>query len=98
MDAATKAERRAARERVSAYSEAELAKLIERVEQAIARYRSGEIDIHDVDDVIRRYSRAARELSTFCWSQEPDRMLMARRLAEGLAGMSALGDNAVTTL
>jgi hypothetical protein len=35
----TKAERRAARERVSSYYDAELAKLVERVEQAIPRYR-----------------------------------------------------------
>jgi hypothetical protein len=69
MNAATKADRRAARERVSAYYEAELAKLVERVEQAVARYRAGEIDIHDVDDVIHRYSNAARELWKFCWSQ-----------------------------
>jgi phosphate uptake regulator len=64
----TKAERRAARERVSSYYDAELAKLVERVEQAIARYSVGEIDVHDVDEVIRRYARAARELWRFCWS------------------------------
>jgi hypothetical protein len=65
---ATKAERRAARERVSAYHEAELAKLVDHVEQAIARYRAGEIDAVDVDEVIHRYSKAARELWKFCWS------------------------------
>ncbi len=64
----TKAERRATRERVSTYYEAELAKLVEQVERAIARYRAGEIDVHDVDEVIRRYSKAARELWKFCWS------------------------------
>jgi hypothetical protein len=64
----TKAERRAARERVSSYYDGELAKLVERVEQAIARYRFGEVDVHDVDEVIRRYARAARELWKFCWS------------------------------
>jgi hypothetical protein len=66
---ATKAERRAARERVSAYFELELAKLVEHVENAISRYRAGEIDVHDVDAVIHRYSRAARELWKFCWSR-----------------------------
>jgi hypothetical protein len=65
---ATKAERRAARERVSAYYEAQLAKLLERVEEAIARYRAGEIDVRDVDDVIHHYSKATRELWKFCWS------------------------------
>jgi hypothetical protein len=36
---ATKPELRAARERVTRYYETELAKLVERVEEAIARYR-----------------------------------------------------------
>jgi hypothetical protein len=66
---ATKAERQAARERVSTYYEAELAKLVEHVESAIARYRAGEVDAHDVDEVIHRYSKAARELWKFCWSR-----------------------------
>lgn len=64
-----KAERKAARERVSAYYETELAKLIEQLEEAIARYRAGEIDVHNMDDVIHRYSKAARELWKFCWSR-----------------------------
>lgn len=68
MHDATKAERRAARERVSAYYETELTKLIEHVEEAIARYRAGQIDVHDMDDLIHRYSKAARELWKFCWS------------------------------
>lgn len=68
MHETTKAERRAARERVSGYYEVELAKLVEHVENAIARYRAGEIDIRDVDDLIHRYSKAARELWKFCWS------------------------------
>ena len=69
MHEATKAERRVARERVSAYHEAELAKLVERVEDAVARYRAGENDVYDVDEVIHRYSKAARELWKFCWSR-----------------------------
>ena len=66
----TKAERGAARERVSRYHETELARLVERVEQTIARYRVGEIDVHDVDEVIHRYSKAARALWKFCWSTD----------------------------
>jgi hypothetical protein len=66
---ATKAERSAARERVSAYYERELAKLVEHVDQAVARYRAGEIDVHEVDEVIHHYSKAARELWKFCWSR-----------------------------
>jgi hypothetical protein len=68
MHDATKAERRAARERVSAYDTAELAKLVEHVERAIGRHRVGETDVHDVDAVIHRYSKGACELSKFCWS------------------------------
>jgi hypothetical protein len=64
----TKAERRAALERLSTYYDAELAKLVRQVEQAIARYRAGEIGVHDVDEVIHRYSKGARELWKFCWS------------------------------
>jgi hypothetical protein len=65
---AAKSERRAARERVSRYYESELAKLIDRVDEAIARYRDGEIGLHDVDGVIHRYSKAKRALWKFCWS------------------------------
>ena len=68
MHEAAKAERGAARERVSRYYETELVKLVERVEQTIARYRVGEIDVHEVDEVIHRYSKAARQLWKFCWS------------------------------
>jgi hypothetical protein len=59
VDEPTKAERRAALERVSDYYESELAQLVEHVEKAIARYRTGETDVHDVDDVIHHYSKAA---------------------------------------
>ena len=60
---------RSARGSVSAYHQAELAKLVERVEEAVARYRAGEIDVYDVDEVIHRYSKAARKLWKFCWSR-----------------------------
>jgi hypothetical protein len=64
-----KAQRRAARERVSAYYERELAILIGHVEDAIARHRTGDIDVHDVDALIHQYSKAARKLWGFCWSR-----------------------------
>jgi hypothetical protein len=67
-DVGTKAERRAARERVSGYHEAELAALIEHVAQAIDRYRAGEIDAVAADETIHQYHRAAQELWKFCWS------------------------------
>jgi hypothetical protein len=64
----TKAERRAARERVAAYHEARLDELIEYVTAAIDRYRADEIDVYTVDETIHHYQRAARELWKFCWS------------------------------
>jgi hypothetical protein len=67
-DVGTKAERRAARERVSGYHERELAALIEHVAQVIDRYRAGEIDALVADDTIHHYHRAAQELWKFCWS------------------------------
>ncbi|OHV00491.1 hypothetical protein [Mycobacterium talmoniae] len=64
----TKAERRAARERVGAYHEQQLAELIEHVAGAVDRYRTGEADAYAVDEAIHHYHRAARELWKFCWS------------------------------
>ena len=64
----TKAERRAARERVATYHEAQLAQLIEHITAALDRYRTGEIDAYTVDETIHHYDRAARELWKFCWS------------------------------
>ena len=68
----TKAERRAASERVAAYHEARLGELIEYITAAIDRYRAGEIDAYTVDETIHHYHRAARELWKFCWSGGAD--------------------------
>jgi hypothetical protein len=57
---ATNAERRAARERVSAYHQAQLAKLLSHVGAAIDRYRTGEIDAYAADETIHHYHRAAQ--------------------------------------
>ena len=54
----SKAERRAARERVNAYHQAELAELLGHVAGAIERYRDGEIDACTVDETIHHYHRA----------------------------------------
>ena len=64
----TKAERRAARDRVAAYHEARLGELIEHITAAVDGYRIGEIDAYDVDETIHHYHQAARELWKFCWS------------------------------
>lgn len=65
----TKAERRAARERVSAYHQAQLAGLLGHVAAAIDRYRAGEIGARDADEAIHHYHRAAGELWKFCFSR-----------------------------
>jgi hypothetical protein len=64
----TKAERRAARERVSAYHQAQLARLISHVAAAIDRYRDGEIDASTVDETIHHYHLAATQLWKFCFA------------------------------
>ena len=62
----TKAERRAARERVGAYHQAQLTELLSHVGAAIDRYRTGEIDAYAVDETIHHYHRSAAELWKFC--------------------------------
>ncbi|WP_433606643.1 hypothetical protein ACQP2P_30615 [Dactylosporangium sp. CA-139114] len=61
-----KAERRAAREVVAAYHEAELGALVARFGEAVDRYRAGDLDAFDVDRVLFQYSRAAKELWKYC--------------------------------
>jgi hypothetical protein len=64
----TKAERRAARERVNAYRQAQLAELLGHVIEAIDQYRGGAIDACAVDETIHHYHRAAMALWKFCFS------------------------------
>lgn len=64
----TKAERQAARERVSAYHQAELAELLTNVVASVDRYRAGEVDACTLDEAIHHYHRAAGELWKFCFS------------------------------
>ena len=64
----SKEARRAARALVATYHEAELAGLVERVAEAIERYRAGELQVHDVDELIHRYHKATQELWKFCFS------------------------------
>jgi hypothetical protein len=63
---ATKAERRAARERASAYHESQLAGLLGHVGADIDRYRAGEIDAHAADETIHHYHRTA-DTETIDW-------------------------------
>jgi hypothetical protein len=61
-----RSDRRAARETVAAYHEEQLGELVRRVQPAIERFRAGEFDAFEVDEVIFQYSRAAKELWKFC--------------------------------
>ena len=61
-----KSERRAARSLVAEYHQAELDGLVARVGEAIDRYRAGDLDAFDVDQVLFQYSRAAKELWKYC--------------------------------
>lgn len=74
-----KSERRAAREAVAEYHEGRLAELVQRVADAVDRFRAGELDAFEVDQVIFQYGRAAKELWKFC--NLPD-----AELAAGLIG------------
>ena len=61
-----KSERRPARSVVEEYHHAQLGELVARVGEAVDRYRAGELDAFDVDQVLFQYSRAAKELWKFC--------------------------------
>jgi hypothetical protein len=61
-----KSERRAARSVVADYHDAQLRELVDRVGDAIDRYRAGELDALEIDRVVFQYSRAAKELWKFC--------------------------------
>ena len=59
------------------------------MDEAIARYRDGEIGLHDVDEVIHRYSKAARALWKFCWSTgSGSRIILIARTLEHWAAES----------
>ena len=67
---ATKSERRAARERVSAYHQSQLADLLGHVGAEIDRYRAGEIDAYAADETIHHHHhRASAELWKFCFGR-----------------------------
>lgn len=63
----SKRERQADRALVAAYHEARLGELVERVAEAVDRFRACEQNAFAVDEVIHQYQRAARELWKFCW-------------------------------
>lgn len=81
---ATKAERRAARDRVVAYHESQLGELVEHVGRVVDRFRAGERDAFEVDAAIHQYHRAARQLWSFC-GQSCTQVEAAAHLIERMA-------------
>lgn len=55
-----KPQRRIAREAVAEFHQARLAEFVQRVGDAIDRFRADELDAFEVDQVIFQYSRAAK--------------------------------------
>lgn len=62
----SKAERRADVALVISYHEARLGELLERVRDGFKHYDAGELDAFELDELIHRYKKAARELWKFC--------------------------------
>lgn len=62
----SKSERRKAQDDVGAYHQAQLARLVARVAEAIDKFRAGDLDAFGVDLVLYQYSRAAKELWKYC--------------------------------
>jgi hypothetical protein len=61
-----RAERRAARELIGRYHEEQLGLLLEQVREGSAQLDAGKIDAFELDELIHRYKRSARELWKFC--------------------------------
>jgi hypothetical protein len=68
---------------VATYHESQLAALVERVGAEIDRFRNGELNAFDVDQVLFQYSRAAKDLWKFCNLGDPE--LTANIMREGPA-------------
>jgi hypothetical protein len=65
-EARTKAQRRADREAVGAYHEAQQAKSLDHVRDGFARYDAGQIDAFELDELIHQYHRASQKLWSAC--------------------------------
>ena len=77
---ASEARRRAARQAIGAYHEEQVGLLLERVREGFVRLDAGEIDVFELDDLIHRYKRSARELWKFCGSSGSEWLTAARTL------------------
>jgi hypothetical protein len=73
-------ERKADREAVGAYHEAQLKLLLERVREGLARYDAGAIDAFELDELLHRYKRATQKLWSACVGSGSQVEHMPRRL------------------
>ena len=80
MSSADRAQRKAAVERIRGYHEAQLRLLLEQVREGFTQLDAGEIDAFDLDDLIHRYKRSARELWKFCGHTGSDMERASRML------------------
>jgi hypothetical protein len=64
-ETARREQRRADVARVTTYHEAQLAKLLRRLQEGFRRFEAGEINAFKLDELIHHYKRAARELWKF---------------------------------
>jgi hypothetical protein len=65
---------------IGAYHAEQLRTLLEHVRDGFARLDAGEIDPFDLDELIHRYKRSARELWKFCGSTGAEWERAARML------------------
>jgi hypothetical protein len=93
-----KARRRAARETIAAYHEEQLGLLLEHVREGFRRMDAGEIDAFELDELIHRYKRSARELWKFCgqtgsdWVRAVGMLEMLREQGEELPDWWVAGE------
>ena len=67
---------------VGAYRAHQLRDLLERVREGFAQLDADTIDAFELDSLIHRYGRCARELRRFCGSRPEEWELAARTLAQ----------------
>lgn len=73
---------------IDVYHQEQLRTLLEQVRLGFARLDAGEIDEFELDDLIYRYKRAAKQLWMFCGSSGAQ----SRQAAAALAYMRERGD------
>lgn len=80
--AGSREQRRADLALVTGYHEAQLAKLLRRLQEGFRRFEAGEINAFELDELIHHYKRAARELWKFCGDHSGSRVRFTARALE----------------